>query len=335
MERILVQNLLGRRQDRGRLCRLIILYIIWESHPPELFMGVAYTHYLIARDNTVRPQPDRICALINTWVEKGFIARPDGVPAQNPHEPNAGRSETGAQFATEASYGSYGQNLWSDQAPARRRGLWARLWGRIEDANSISRSPRPDPWMPFSVPPIGESMAALAAPYTLIRWDANPNATNPLQTVTESVSKGDTRFPHRLMIEVSDDFINTHTDPYGGNARQAEPTCDCGHNLEYKGTAGWLDTRKIRRACPVCGQAFRPQDQLAEIRNGEDGTIFVQPGGLCNRFAIIIDFGKDMPFYRLEPNGVLVDAIPKVTDVFLQTCTTALGIELNEFRYLK
>jgi hypothetical protein len=33
MERILAQNLLVRREDRGRLCRLIILYIIWESHP--------------------------------------------------------------------------------------------------------------------------------------------------------------------------------------------------------------------------------------------------------------------------------------------------------------
>jgi hypothetical protein len=33
MERILAQNLLVRRGDRGRLCRLIILYIIWESHP--------------------------------------------------------------------------------------------------------------------------------------------------------------------------------------------------------------------------------------------------------------------------------------------------------------
>jgi hypothetical protein len=33
MERILAQNLIVRREDRGRLCRLIILYIIWESHP--------------------------------------------------------------------------------------------------------------------------------------------------------------------------------------------------------------------------------------------------------------------------------------------------------------
>jgi hypothetical protein len=33
MERILAQNLLVRRGDRSRLYRLIIPYIIWESHP--------------------------------------------------------------------------------------------------------------------------------------------------------------------------------------------------------------------------------------------------------------------------------------------------------------
>jgi hypothetical protein len=36
MERILAQNLFVRRKDRGRLCRLIILYIIWESLPVSL-----------------------------------------------------------------------------------------------------------------------------------------------------------------------------------------------------------------------------------------------------------------------------------------------------------
>lgn len=265
-------------------------------------MGVGYAHYLIAQDNTARPQPDRIRALIEAWVERGFIARPDDVPAQ-----------TGARFATDASYSSHKQNL----------------------QHSRSSSPRPDPWMPFSVPPVGDSMAALTGAYTLIRWDANPSAIYPLQTVTENLFHLEgASFSPQLMIELSDDFINTHTDPYGGDARQVEPTCSCGHDLEYEDTAGgWLDTRRIRRVCPVCGQAFRPQDQLAEIRDGADGTIYEQPGGLCNRFAIIIDFDKCAPIYRLDPEGVLVAATPKVTDIFLQTCTAALGIELNEFSY--
>ena len=62
---------------------------------------------------------------------------------------------------------------------------------------------------------------------------------------------------------------------------------------------------------------------MAEIRDGADGTISKLPGGLCNRFAIIVD----------APTGVRVDAAPKVTDIFLQTCVTVLGIELREFGY--
>jgi hypothetical protein len=46
MERILAQNLLVRRENRGRLCRLIILYIIWESHPFE--MTRIYTAMMLA-----------------------------------------------------------------------------------------------------------------------------------------------------------------------------------------------------------------------------------------------------------------------------------------------
>lgn len=296
-------------------------------------MGVSYSHYLIARDNTVRPQCDRIVALVEAWAEQGFIVRPDHLPVDGQHPSSGGRSKTGARFATEASYAPYMQHLLREQAPKPQTGFFARFWGRGNVANTPSPSPRPNPWMPFSNPPTGESLEALAGPYTLIRWDANSNATYPLQTVTENLSKGDSRFPHHLAIEISDDYINAHTDPYGGEASQVEPICKCGHNLEYEGVAGWLDTRRIRRVCPVCGRTFRPQDQVAEIRRGMDGTVSALPGGLCNRFAVIICFDKEMPTYRLDSTGVLIDATPKVTDAFLKTCTAALGIELNEFDY--
>jgi hypothetical protein len=48
MERILAQNLLVRRSDRGRLYRMIILYIIWESHP---FMTCAIRRRLPPRSH--------------------------------------------------------------------------------------------------------------------------------------------------------------------------------------------------------------------------------------------------------------------------------------------
>ena len=136
------------------------------------------------------------------------------------------------------------------------------------------------------------------------------------------------------MIELSDDFINIDTAPYGNvgePASQVNPICSCGCDLDYEHPMGWSATRRIRRICPSCGAAFRPQDQVAEIVDGATGEKSPQPGGLCNRFAIIIDFGKEMPLYMPDANGELVDSAAKAADVFLETCRTALGIDLNEF----
>jgi hypothetical protein len=139
-----------------------------------------------------------------------------------------------------------------------------------------------------------------------------------------------------LIIEVSDDFINPHSDVYGvgGDTKQVKPICACGHNLEYTDTeaSGWFAEMKIRKNCPLCGLAFRPQDQVAEIADA-NGKKSPQPGGLCNRFGIIIDFNKEFPLYVRGADGELVDATPKVSDFFLDTCTAALGVELNEFGY--
>lgn len=141
-------------------------------------MGVNYHHYLIPRDNTLRPEPDRIVALIEAWVDKGFIPRPDSVAADKQHGSSGARPEAGPHFATEASDTTYIQYL-RERASKPRGGFWARLWGRGESPQSSS--PRPDSWMPFSVPPTGESLAALAGPYTRIRWVVDPHATHPLQ----------------------------------------------------------------------------------------------------------------------------------------------------------
>jgi hypothetical protein len=290
-------------------------------------MGVYYSHYLIPRDNTVRPQPDQVVALIDAWIEKEFVAYPDDIRQQN--QPATIRGRPIARFATEDSYAAC--NLLREQTPKPRQGFLARLLGLTPPW-----SPPPDPFMPFLVPPEGDSLAALAAPYALIHWRANPKATYPLQTISREISKDDFGFYPDLNIELSDDFINPNTDNYGGrdgDARQVQPICSCGHDLHYDGPAGCLGTDRIRRVCPACGQDFRPQDRPAEIRNGEDGTISVQPGGLCNRFGIIIDFGKMAPMYRPDSKGDFVYATPKVTSLFLQTCITALGIELNEFGY--
>jgi hypothetical protein len=288
-------------------------------------MGVNYSHYLIPRDNTVRPDPERIVALIDAWIEKGFVVRPESVLAHDQPVSNGRRPETGARFMTRPLHAEASE---PEQAPAPRKGFWSRFWGEAQ------KPPPADPWMPFLIPPVGESLSALANPCALIRWEGNPSATYPLQTVTELIAQGDRRLPHSLIIDVSDDFANPNTDPYGagGDTRQVNPSCSCGCNLEYEDTMGWLGIEKIRRVCPACRLAFRPQDQIADIVDA-NGAKTSQAGGLCNRFAITIDFTKEMPLYVRGSNGELTETTPKVTGLFLNTCSAALGIELNEFSY--
>jgi hypothetical protein len=286
-------------------------------------MGVYYSHYLIPQDNTVRPEPDRIIALIEAWIRKGFI-----IPA------NGETSKATARFLTTPSP----EEVVAEELPAEpQRGFWGRLFaGR--SSKLPSRAPRPDPWKPFSAPPTGESLSALAKRNTLIRWAGHPKAVYPMKTVTPDFPRDLENFPPYLMIELSDDFLNMDTAPYGGlegDVRQVSPLCTCGHDLGYEGgdRCGWTTTCLIRRLCPSCGSAFRPQDQLAEIVDGATGKKTPQLGGLCHRFAIIIDFGKEMPLYATDSNGELVDSKAEVTDAFLDTCCTTLGIKLNEFGY--
>jgi hypothetical protein len=291
----------------------------------EAIVGVDYSHYLIPRDNTVRPDPDRIVALIDAWIEKGFVVRPESVLAQDQRTSNGRRSETGARFMTRPLHA---EALKPEPAPPPRKGFWSRFWGGAQ------KPPPADPWMPFRIPPVGESLSALANPCTLIRWEGHPSAIYPLQTVAEFSSQGERGLPHSLVIEVSDDFANPNTDPYGVgvDTKQVNPSCSCGCNLEYEDTMGWLTVEKIRRVCPACRRAFRPQDQVAEIVDA-NGAKTRQAGGLCNRFAITIAFGKQMPLYVRNSAGELTEATPKVTGLFLDTCSAALGIELNEFSY--
>jgi hypothetical protein len=42
----------------------------------------------------------------------------------------------------------------------------------------------------------------------------------------------------------------------------------------------------------------------------QTGTTYEQPGGLCNRFAIIIDFNKSDPLYRIDSRGVQLPGLP-------------------------
>jgi len=64
-------------------------------------MGVYYSHYLIPSDNTIRPTPERIIALLEAWVEERFIVGPDTLPPREIAARDRPMAETGACFRTE------------------------------------------------------------------------------------------------------------------------------------------------------------------------------------------------------------------------------------------
>jgi hypothetical protein len=51
-------------------------------------MGIYYSHCLIPKDNTIRPAPERVAALIEAWIEKRFVVGPESLPAWMRHQPN-------------------------------------------------------------------------------------------------------------------------------------------------------------------------------------------------------------------------------------------------------
>lgn len=57
-------------------------------------MGISYAHYIIPRDQTVRPKPDQVAALIQAWIENGYVA-----------QPTSGQIGTGVRFMTNPLFG--------------------------------------------------------------------------------------------------------------------------------------------------------------------------------------------------------------------------------------
>ena len=289
-------------------------------------MGVGYTQYLIPRDSDFRPEPERVSALIDAWLDKRFVVLDERRRAQSQRSSAGPVRQDPPRFQT-----AWPAGMEPPQAPEpdMRPGLWARLFGRLPSHRPV------DTWLSFSTPPVGQSLAALANAYTIIEWNGHSDATYPMQTLTQSMCDGETPISHHLLLELSDDFVNPDPDPYGAvdgrEARKIEPVCACGHNLaRHGGAMGWIGER-VLRICPDCGRSFRPEDQIADIVRGHDGRKIPRAGGLCNRFGIMINFDKDHPLYT--SNGELIDTDAKVTTLFMQTCRAALGIELEEFGY--
>jgi len=284
-------------------------------------MGVYYSYCLIPKDNTIRPSAEQITALLVAWIEQRFIIAGPSAPGTMPGWHYESMADTGACFRTEPSLKTMG-----DQArpqPEPPRSLWSKLFG---PPTKPVRAP--DPMMSFSMPPAGVSWTGLSQPDALIVWGPRPDVEYPLETIAYSVGE-----PHSFSIELSDDFVNPYTDPYGAgpDTQQLAGICLCGCELKLKSAVEWIDSNRIRHICPRCGERFRPQDHPAEIADGATGTIIACPGAMCRRFAISIHFGRDLPVYRRAANGELIDAKPRASEHFLRISQTALGFELKGF----
>jgi hypothetical protein len=283
-------------------------------------VGVYYSHCLIPRDNTIRPSPQQIAALIAAWVDRRYIIV-GALP--NPKRWMASKAQTGACFWTDPSLKEPDPE--PEPMPDPPKSLWSRLFSRRPPP---SRPVRRDPTLPFAIPPAGISWAALSQPDAVISWAGHPDALYPMETIAEQPTD-----PHAISIELSDDFVSPDTDPHGagGNTLQLEGRCGCGTDLRYQGSGERLAFDRIRRICPACGEAFRPQDHPAEVADNMTGAKIAQPGGLCRRFAISIDFGKDHPVWQEDANGEFMYCKPKASEHFLSTCEAALGFPLGEF----
>jgi hypothetical protein len=265
-------------------------------------VGVYYSHFLIPRDNTLRPAPDRIVALIEAWKAAGYVVERGSEPtfkidawALEPHaKPPQAEPKTGLTGWLSTAFGGHSHN--------------ARREERRE---------------PFLFPPRGESLAALSAPGANLEWRLNDypalGARYPLDLLPDPAW----RPSYSLHLGLFEDFISVESGTYL-RCKELDAFCVCGHNLKYEanGMRGFGD--RIRRHCPSCETPFRPQDQVVEIPIGATGNRYEERGGICYRFAIVVDCGKDIGESDGEPRD------PKADAVFMETCHSALGIELYE-----
>jgi hypothetical protein len=266
-------------------------------------MGVNYSHYIIPRDNTLRPGPDRIVALIKAWQASGYVPEHGVAPVF--------RVDAWEEQLREAKRAAAMQ-------PTRPNGLFAGwLW----------KTPSPRlPLMPenksFVFPPIGESEEALSAPGALIQWEIRDYLKLGTRYPLDQLPDPDGQPSYNLNIHLCDDFTEA-AEVYGLPSTALNTLCACGQELKYETKGIPFEEERIHRACPACGKPFRPQDQIVQLYDGSTGVPYEERGGICYRFAIVVDCGKESP--NSDP-----PRDPRADPRFKKTCSAALATELYE-----
>jgi hypothetical protein len=285
-------------------------------------MGVYYAHYIIPRDNTHRPPPDRIAALIEAWLEAGFVPQPECETAATADLQVGQRNRP--YYVLEDWQREALERPKSPKPPLKKASWWARLFGGAQPMQR-SCSTLLSCGKPFASPPAGDSLAALGDRAVTVTWPILGSFGSAVAYIFEPVPPLQGRGPHQfwydLNIDVSEDYRWNHANAYL-NVSPIDSHCQCGEELVYEALA-LVDELRIRRFCPVCGVEFRPQDRMAEIANEITGEPEKIPGGVCYRFAIRVDCGK---FYYIseEASG------PRISGAFLDCCSKALATELYQ-----
>jgi hypothetical protein len=247
-------------------------------------MGVEYVHYLIPEDNTYKPDPDDLCRLVDALVDRGFV----------------GRAGTGT--LKRETINTFGD----PPDPAVETGCYVHL-GEGE-------------YSPFLCPCSAREIAAFGERDYRIVWTVDSiNASGLTYPLSPFPDWGDAYY--EIQLHVARDFVY-HTsesiDPFD------RVICQCGRSLEPEnefslwpddGPPAFIDPR-IPRNCPSCGSPFRPQELVAQIRDGRTGKAVDRRGGATYLFAVVIDCGKG---FARQSWPILA------SDEFLELVTTTLG----------
>ena len=246
-------------------------------------MGVEYVHYLVPEDNTYRPGPEELSRLVRALLEGSFVA------------------EAGSNVLRKMTF------HYDEQAS--KTGCYARLAGGRD-------APFPCPCSPEDVVSLEEQDFRLVWP---VESSNESGLKDPLAPFPEW---GDAYY--NLELQLAKEFVyhlSEIIDPFDSVA------CVCGQPLEFYDQSEALDDRpvfsdgRIFRTCPSCGTPFRPQERVAQIRDGYTGEARDRAGGVTYLFAVVVDCGKS--FAR--------EGWPmRATDEFMSILTRVLGQRFYE-----
>jgi hypothetical protein len=217
-------------------------------------MGVEYRHFLIPRDNTVRPDGDAVRRLIEAWRTHGFIA-PSGPQALVKFKTN----HTGTTIEPEKL-------------------AHAATTGALIDERGG--------WRAFA-----DEMDQLLVGEAIVQWPiTNTNEcgiAHPLGLVDRVAG---TYFD--LELHFSDDFVEHCSEMIEPIDASCACGAQLAYNCDVEEQYDIFYDGRIRRTCSECGAAFRPQEHAVVYRDGVTGAEREVMGGAIYRFAIVVDCGK-------------------------------------------